>query len=374
MPLRASVHKHILQFNFEARTSRGSMKERPVWFLKVWQTEQPEVLGLGECAPLVGLSKESNEEAETELTAWAEKVEGANLSSQKLSLTELHVFLSENKLLPTCSSVAFAVEMAMLDLLNGRKRLIFENDFVKGKPIPINGLIWMGGLDYMLQQIDIKIRDGFSCIKMKVGSHNFEKECDILQYIRRKYYKQNIVIRLDANGAFKADDALDKLRALARFDVHSIEQPIKPSLPEMEMICRESPVPIALDEELIGIPSADRLSLLTRLKPKSIILKPSLMGGLQSTAEWIQLANQLGMSWWITSALESNIGLNAIAQFTAQYPINIPQGLGTGSLYTNNIDSPLQVEAGKINYNSLTDWNLDSIFPPEATEELLFMS
>jgi L-alanine-DL-glutamate epimerase-like enolase superfamily enzyme len=209
---------------------------------------------------------------------------------------------------------------------------------------------------------------------MKVGSHNFEKECDILQYIRRKYYKQNIVIRLDANGAFKVDDALDKLRALARFDVHSIEQPIKSGLPEMEMICRESPVPIALDEELIGVSSAARLSLLTRLKPKSIILKPSLMGGLQSTADWIQLANQLGISWWITSALESNIGLNAIAQFTAQYPVSIPQGLGTGSLYTNNIISPLQVAAGNLNYNLLTDWNLELLFPPEGAEKPLFIS
>lgn len=374
MPLRASVHKHILQFNFEARTSRGSMKERPVWFLKIWHTEQPEVFGLGECAPLIGLSNESNEEAETELTAWAEKVEGATLPSQKLRLTELHAFLSENKLDPTRSSVIFAVETALLDLLNGGSRLIFENDFLKGKSIPINGLIWMGGLDYMLQQIDIKIRDGFSCIKMKVGSHNFEKECDILQYIRRKYYKQNIVIRLDANGAFKVDDALDKLRALARFDVHSIEQPIKSGLPEMEMICRESPVPIALDEELIGVSSAARLSLLTRLKPKSIILKPSLMGGLQSTADWIQLANQLGINWWITSALESNIGLNAIAQFTAQYPASIPQGLGTGSLYINNLISPLQVAAGNLNYNLLTDWNLELLFPPEGAEKPLFIS
>jgi len=374
MPLRASVHKHILQFNFEARTSRGSMKERPVWFLKIWHTEQPEVFGLGECAPLIGLSNESNEEAETELTAWVEKVEGATLPSQKLRLTELHAFLSENKLDPTCSSVIFAVETALLDLLNGGTRLIFENDFLKGKSIPINGLIWMGGLDYMLQQIDIKIRDGFSCIKMKVGSHNFEKECDILQYIRRKYYKQNIVIRLDANGAFKVDDALDKLRALARFDVHSIEQPIKSGLPEMELICRESPVPIALDEELIGVSSAARLSLLTRLKPKSIILKPSLMGGLQSTADWIQLANQLGISWWITSALESNIGLNAIAQFTAQYPVSIPQGLGTGSLYTNNLISPLQVAAGNLYYNLLTDWNLELLFPPEGAEKPLFIS
>jgi o-succinylbenzoate synthase len=373
MPLRASVHPYILHFNFEARTSRGAMKERPVWFLKIWDSQNTDFFGLGECAPLAGLSKETGEEASIELSAWADKLNEKSLQLKQLSLSTVYEFLQTNKIETTLSSVTFAIEMALLDLMNGGKRLIFDNDFVKGRPIPINGLIWMGGLDYMLQQIDIKIRDGFSCIKMKVGSHNFEKECDILQYIRRKYYKQNIVIRLDANGAFKVDDALDKLRALARFDVHSIEQPIKSGLAEMGMICRESPVPVALDEELIGVPSSARLPLLTRLKPKSIILKPSLMGGLDSTTEWIQVAEKLGISWWVTSALESNIGLNAIAQFTAQYPVIMPQGLGTGSLYVNNITAPLQVNAGSLTYNLLTDWNLNQLFPSDSKDESLFM-
>jgi o-succinylbenzoate synthase len=226
-----------------------------------------------------------------------------------------------------------------------------------GHPIPINGLIWMGGLDFMLQQIEIKIRDGFTCLKLKVGGHDFEKECDVLQYIRRKYFRSNITIRLDANGAFKKDEALFKLQELARFDIHSIEQPIKAGLAEMAELCRQSPIPIALDEELIGVyNSAAKLDLLTRIKPQFIILKPTLHGGLYGCAEWIRVAEQLGIDWWITSALESNIGLNATAQFTAQYPVKIPQGLGTGMIYTNNIESPLTVQKEYLSYENSFSW------------------
>ncbi|MFM8913683.1 MAG: o-succinylbenzoate synthase [Flammeovirgaceae bacterium] len=372
MPLCASVHPYTLQFNFEARTSRGSMKERKCWFLKLWNSEQPEVFGLGECAPLPGLSKETLEEAEGELTMWAGRANGLIWTITGGGLPEVHSFLNSQHLQPFCSSVSFAVEAAMLDLLQGGKRIIFQTDFVRGNAIDINGLIWMGGLDYMLQQIDIKIRDGFQCIKMKVGSHNFEKECDILQYVRRKYFKQHIVIRLDANGAFK-DDALDKLRALARFDVHSIEQPVKAGSDKMEMLCRESPVPVALDEELIGVPPNEREALLTKLKPKHIILKPSLMGGLLANKEWIALAEKLGIGWWMTSALESNVGLNAIAQFTSQYALTLPQGLGTGSLYTNNIESPLQVAAGKLSHNIQKHWDLRELFPPANPDDPAFL-
>lgn len=367
MPLCASLHTHNLQFNFEARTSRGPMKNRPVWFLKLWNESNPETFGLGECAPLIGLSKETNEEVEQNLF---ELVSNINSTSIELpskpfgSLLELTEYLKINSILPSQSSLVFAIETALLDLANGGKRLIFATQFISGEPISINGLIWMGGLDYLLQQIDIKIRDGFTCIKIKVGGHDFEKECDILQYIRRKYYKQNIVVRVDANGAFKVDDALYKLNILAKFNIHSIEQPIKPGLEEMAMLCRESPVPIALDEELIGIPSEKKESLLARLKPQHIILKPSLMGGVNSCDEWIQLADRLKIGWWATSALESNIGLNAIAQFCSQYPLSIPHGLGTGLLYTNNFDSPLRVNKGQLNYNQLTEWDLTQLFPP----------
>jgi o-succinylbenzoate synthase len=267
------------------------------------------------------------------------------------------------------SSVRFAFETALLDLVNGGKRMIFKTKFFEGNPIPINGLIWMGGLDHTLQQIDIKIKDGFRCIKMKVGGHDFEKECDILQYIRRKYYRENVVVRLDANGAFKPEDALYKLRQLEKFNVHSIEQPIKPGLPEMAELCRQSPIPIALDEELISAQSTEaKKELLTRIKPAFIILKPSLHGGLGSCEEWIQLAESNGIGWWLTSALESSIGLNAIAQFTSLYPIQMPQGLGTGMIYTNNIGSPLMVENGMLTYNHQTDWDLTPIFPSTITD------
>ncbi|MFM7850498.1 MAG: o-succinylbenzoate synthase [Flammeovirgaceae bacterium] len=357
MPLCASVYPYTLQFNFEARTSRGSMRERKCWFLKVWNSEQPEWFGLGECAPLEGLSIETVEEAERELTGWAARASGIEWPLHRQSLSSLHSFLRVNKLMPTSSSVVFAVETALLDLMHGGQRLIFETEFIKGMPIDINGLVWMSDIDYMLQQIDIKIRDGFSCIKMKVGGHNFEKECEVLQYVREKYFKQRIVIRLDANGAFK-EDALDKLRALAQFDIHSIEQPVKAGSDKMSWICRESPVDVALDEELIGVPLKNRETVLAQLRPKYIILKPSLMGGLQASAEWIALAKKLGIGWWMTSALESNIGLNAIAQFTSQYPLSIPQGLGTGGLYTNNIHSPLRVNLGKLSYQADNEWDL----------------
>jgi o-succinylbenzoate synthase len=366
MPLRVSIHKHTLQFNFDARTSRGLMKERVSWFIKLWDDKNADVFGLGECAPLPGLSKESVEEVEVALAELQKVIDGKEIklpSNGFATLSELESFiygLGSNFI----SSVRFAFETALLDLANGGKRMIFKTNFLEGNPIPINGLIWMGGLDHTLQQIDIKIRDGFRCIKMKVGGHDFEKECDILQYIRRKYYRENVVVRLDANGAFKPEDALYKLRQLEKFNVHSIEQPVKPGLPEMEELCRQSPIPIALDEELIGVQSAEaKKELLARIKPTFIILKPSLHGGLRSCEEWIQLAESSGIDWWITSALESSIGLNAIAQFTSLYPIQMPQGLGTGMIYTNNIGSPLMVENGMLTYNHQTDWDLTPVFP-----------
>jgi o-succinylbenzoate synthase len=372
MPLRTSIHKYTLQFNFDARTSRGLMKERVSWFFKLWDDKNADVFGLGECAPLPGLSKESAEETEAALAELEKAINGKEIklpSNGFATLGELEAFNSGLGC-SFISSVRFAVETALLDLANSGKRIIFKTKFLEGNPIPINGLIWMGGLDYMLQQIDIKIKDGFRCIKMKVGSHNFEKECDILQYIRRKYYRENIVVRLDANGAFKPEDALYKLQDLSRFDIHSIEQPLKPGSPEMEELCRKSPIPVALDEELIGITSAQaKKEMLAQLKPAFIILKPSLHGGLRSCEEWIRLAESNGIGWWITSALESSIGLNAIAQFTSLYPIQMPQGLGTGMIYTNNIGSPLMVENGMLTYNHQADWDLTPIFPSPVPDQ-----
>ncbi len=360
MSLHASFHKRVFHFSFDARTSRGSMKDKRSWFIKVWNDTEPETSGVGECGPLVALSPDHSPDLQERIEEIVNRFNRHALDIPSVgNLSELHSFMARSLGgdIVKYPSVLFAFETAMLDLLNGGNKIIFNNSFIHGNSIPINGLIWMGGLDFMLQQIEIKIRDGFRCVKLKVGGIDFEKECDILQYIRRKYFRENITIRLDANGAFRPADAMYKLNEFARYDVHSIEQPIKPGSPEMAELCRTSPIPIALDEELIGITKReDKEALLTGLKPAYIILKPTLHGGLYSCQEWIQIAESHHIKWWITSALESNVGLNAIAQFTAQYSISLPQGLGTGMLYTDNIDSPLTVNKGFLSYDRKFLW------------------
>jgi o-succinylbenzoate synthase len=360
MSLQASFYKRTFHFSFDARTSRGSMKEKTSWFIKVWDSSSPEVTGVGECGPLPGLSPDHIPELQETLEGIITKFNIQSLGiTQVADLNELHriIFGALGAEMERYPSIVFAFETALLDLFNGGSKVIFNNSFIAGTPIPINGLIWMGGLDFMLQQIEIKIRDGFRCVKLKVGGIDFEKECDVLQYIRRKYFRDRITIRLDANGAFKPTDAFYKLNELAKFEVHSIEQPLKPGAPEMEELCRISPIPIALDEELIGVNKVNQKeALIARLKPTYVVLKPTLHGGLCSCHEWIQLAEKQNVGWWITSALESNIGLNAIAQFTAGYPANLPQGLGTGMLYTDNVESPLTVNKGFLSYEDSLSW------------------
>jgi len=358
--LAAELHKQIFEFSFNARTSRGAMKDKTSWFLQL-KDSVTGVSGIGECGPLPGLSPELTPDFEENLNVLITQINQQHLNAPtKPDLTEISAWIQQHfRDQQLSSSMLFALETAMLDLVNGGEKLIFKNSFTEGTPIPINGLIWMGGLDFMLQQIEIKIRDGFTCLKLKVGSHDFEKECDVLQYIRRKYFRENITIRLDANGAFKPEEALDKLNRLARFDIHSIEQPLKPGHEFLPELCQQSPIPIALDEELIGVADKQsKIDLLNRIKPAYIILKPTLHGGLASCAEWIELAEKTNCGWWITSALESNIGLNAIAQFTANYPVTIPQGLGTGMIYTNNVEGLLKAISGKLLYfytNKLTE-------------------
>ena len=335
------------------------MKQKDSWFLKIWDDRNPEIFGLGEAGPLPGLSHEKPEDVEKDFATVGKLISKNESPGQFESLQAIQGLLSK---VPLCSSVIFAVEMALLDLKNGGIRVIFQNSFLKGQPIPINGLVWMGGLDEMLSQVSIKIDEGFTCIKMKIGGTNFEKEVDILQFIRRKYYKDVITIRLDANGAFKPADALYKLSDCARYDIHSIEQPIKPGLPLMPELCRQTPIPIALDEELIGVVTReDKVRLLERIKPQFIILKPSLHGGMLNSEEWIALAEERKIGWWITSALESNIALNALAQFTANYPVTLPQGLGTGTIYNDNIPSPLEVKRGALWLNSQENWDFSEL-------------
>lgn len=353
MALKASFTKRVFHFNFTARTSRGRMKDRSCWFIKIWESKNPDTFGIGECAPLPGLSIDDRPDFENVLSTVVGNIESLGITSPSLLKDILAI-------VPTgFPSIVFGVETALLDLKNGGNRIIFNNSFIQSSPIPINGLVWMGDLDVMLQQASIKIDEGFRCIKVKVGGLNFEKECDILHYIRKKYFREDITLRLDANGAFKVDEALYKLYDLSKFKIHSIEQPIKPGQVEMEELCRKSPIPIALDEEMIGVDSLEtKTQLLERIKPQFIIIKPTLHGGMLGSQEWITVAETLGIGWWITSALESNIGLNAICQFTANYPITLPQGLGTGTLYDDNIESPLEVSKGKIFFNPKLSWDV----------------
>jgi o-succinylbenzoate synthase len=345
--LQASVFSRAFRFGFKARTSRGLMKDKTSWFIKLFDSAAPEQFGIGECGPLPGLSIDHTPDFEGVLFSVIQAI-----NEGKVTLDSIDSIVPSGY-----PSLTFGLETARLDFANGGRRVIFRNDFLTGKTIPINGLIWMGDMDFMMNQINQKIAQGFRCIKLKVGGLDFDRECDVLDYLRKRYFRENIEIRLDANGAFKLDDALYKLSELAKFNVHSIEQPIKPGFPEMEELCRKSPIPVAFDEELIGKQSPEKKEALLRLlKPKYIVLKPTLHGGFKGTGEWIEIASALDIGWWITSALESSIGLNAICQFTANYQISIPQGLGTGMIYENNFESPLVVEKGLIRFDEHRAW------------------
>jgi len=332
------------------------MKDRTSWFIKIFDDSDPDRFGIGEVAPLPGLSTELNPEFESDLEKF---VNGFQLPALTDNLQEIY---SQFPLLHKKSSILFAIETAILDLYNGGNRVVFKDSpFLQGKTIPINGLIWMGGMDFMLQQIEIKIRDGSRCIKLKVGGLDFEKECDVLQYVRRKYFRDNITIRLDANGAFKPEDALYKLTELTRFNIHSIEQPLKKGSEYLPELCAKSPIPIALDEELLGVyDNAGRVSLLEKIKPQYVILKPSLHGGFQGSVDWIAEATKRNIGWWLTSSLESSVGLNALAQFVSRYHVEIPQGLGTGSIYDDNFFSPLEMNRnGELGLNSRDSWQIE---------------
>lgn len=276
-----------------------------------------------------------------------------------------HINSGRNKLYDELNhfpSIKFGLETAFADLDNGGKRCVFSSSFYsEGAGIPINGLIWMGGIPYMKKQLKEKIDEGFSCIKIKIGSLDFSDELAFLNYARKEYGCE-LEIRLDANGAFAPAGALEKLKKLSEFNIHSIEQPVKKGQIElMAELCAASPIPIALDEELIGVFGSNQAVLLQKIKPHYIILKPSLLGGFSATDNWIDSANSLSIGWWITSALEANIGLNAIAQYAFIKGVSMPQGLGTGSLYRNNIPSPLEVRNDKLYYNSQNFWKIQSI-------------
>jgi o-succinylbenzoate synthase len=357
MSLKAVFSKHTLNFKFEAGTSRGVLTQKDSYFIKIFDTENPSVFGLGECAPLKGLSIDDRPDFELQLLSICEYF---NTIELEVFSWNLNIILDQvlDKSFP---SIVFGFETAMLDLLNGGKRIIFNNAFHQAqRNININGLIWMGDKDFMLRQIDEKLASGYNTIKMKVGAIDFEKECQLLAYIRQHFSKNEITLRVDANGAFGVTEALEKLKKLAEYDLHSIEQPIRHGNTDaMAELCQTTPIPIALDEELIGmIEYPDKYKLLKKIMPQFIILKPSLVGGFQQCREWIENANRLKIGWWMTSALESNVGLNAITQFTAEFSNPLPQGLGTGQLYHNNIPSPLSIDKGQILYRPDSQWDL----------------
>lgn len=365
MHFQLSLIPHTLRFRFNARTSRGAINSHRVWYLVLKNSESPELTGIGECAPLPGLSPEAAE-VEVGLT----QLFGAFL--KKKPATEAAVLeIAEGFTAEKYPSIKFALETALLDYQNGGNRILFPSDFTEGQStIPINGLIWMSDKDTMLAQIREKIELGFSCLKLKIGSLDFEQELQMLHFIRKEYPEKDLTIRVDANGAFTSSEAMKKLEMLAAYRLHSIEQPIRPGQwEEMAKLCQASAVPVALDEELIGSQDlAYKAQLLDNLNPPYIILKPTLVGGMASAQEWITLAESRNTGWWITSALESNIGLNAIAQFTAVNQPKIPQGLGTGQLYHNNIGSPLRVHRGYLHYDAGQAWNLHPVLATAFTE------
>lgn len=349
MSLRLTVTPHQLQFKFDARTSRGAMRTHQVYYLQLSDSDEPEVFGIGECAPLPGLSIDARPELEAKLRQLATEVK-----ERQLTVIDLQQMLMSGDL-RDWPAISFALETALLDLQQGGGKVLYTNDFSQGKAgIPINGLIWMGEKEFMQEQIRKKLAEGYTCLKLKIGSLDFATELEILHQIREVAGPADLTIRVDANGAFAPDVAFRKLERLARYSLHSIEQPIRQGQPEqMQQLCAYTPIPIALDEELIGVQeAAHQVELLDFIKPQYIILKPTLVGGLQASADWIEKAKERNIGWWMTSALESNIGLNAISQFTGNYGIHIPQGLGTGQLYHNNINSPLQIREGWLWYGS----------------------
>ena len=348
--MNSSITPYNLIFKKTSGTSRGILTSKEIWLLKIWSEDLPEVFGLGECALFRGLSAEDRPGYEDVLQS---------LTPNLPPLPELFERLRD------FPSILFGLETALADLKNGGKRIIYPSTFSEGKSsIRINGLIWMGTKAEMQKQIHEKIEHGFSCIKLKIGAIDFDTELDLLKAIRQEFDAKMIELRVDANGAFSPADALQKLGALSKLNIHSIEQPIKAGQWQaMAQLCANTPLPIALDEELIGVNDLlQKKMLLETIRPQYIILKPSLHGSFVGSEEWIKLANAQHIDWWATSALESNIGLNAIAQWCATQKNEMPQGLGTGQLYTNNFESPLSLNGENLFYDQQKVWKLNEHF------------
>ena len=339
MSLQYTIKDHTLEFIRDAKTSRNTFKERKIHLVELLDPVTGSK-GIGEAAPLQLLSVDDVPDYKDHLEA---------LTGQLCEGTPYNELELEN-----FPSIAFGLETALLDLHNSNGRL-FSTPFTQGEAsIPINGLVWMSDLEEMEKEAFRKVEEGYNCIKFKVGAQDFDGECRMLESIRKQHSAFNLEIRLDANGAFDPSEAPEQLKELRRFEVHSIEQPIGPRLwDDMARLCHNPLIPIALDEELIGLkPAQYAEKMLKTVRPQYLILKPNLIGGLAASDLWIEFAQKMGIKWWATSALESNVGLNAIAQWVSQYDNSLHQGLGTGKLYCNNLPSLLVLKSGRMYFKT----------------------
>ena len=344
--MKVSYNKYILNFKQASGTSRGVLRKKETFFIEISDGVK---YGIGECGLLRGLSFDDVPDFEDQLKRVCRALEdGADVTS----------------LCADYPAIRMGVEMALKSFGADEPFHLYDTPFSKGMQcISINGLVWMGSIDFMRQQVFDKIDEGYDCIKLKIGALDFNLECQLLEEIRARYSSSVVTLRVDANGAFKPEEALEKLERLSKYELHSIEQPIAAGqFKFLKKLCAQTPIPIALDEELIGVLNkADKAAMLDEIQPQYIILKPSLLGGFTAAEEWITLAKARNIGWWITSALESNIGLNAIAQWTATLNTSMPQGLGTGGLFTNNIESPLVAGMGILQYNNKLSWDTKHI-------------
>jgi len=345
----ASYYQNDFIFAFPAKTSRNTLFEKKSWFIKITDI-LTNYFGIGECSFIEGLS-----------------IDNPFLFEEKIKeVCEIfnHEGVFDQNTLQKFPAISFGFQTALLDFQNGGFKKIFDNDFFSGNlPVPINGLVWIDSLFNMKKQVREKLSEGFNCIKVKVGAHDFNEEYKFLKEIRKEFGNQ-FTLRLDANGAFSPVSALEKIKYLSELNIHSIEQPIKAGQwDEMSRLCELSPIDIALDEELIGVyTETEKVRLLNTIKPEYLILKPSLLGGFLACDNWVANAEKMGIKWWVTSALESNIGLNAIAQWIGGWKPSLEQGLGTGTIYINNIKSPLKVTRGCLIYDTNAHWEFFNIF------------
>ncbi|MDR1415314.1 MAG: o-succinylbenzoate synthase [Odoribacteraceae bacterium] len=347
--LQALFAKRLLRFKSPAVTSRGVMMEKETWFVKVRETGSDR-FGVGECPLFRGLGADDR-------PGYADRLAEACARVADFRPEEWREW----------SSICFGMETALADLREGGRRVPFPSDFSRGAPLEINGLVWMGSRQQVERRAEEQLAGGSRCLKLKIGATDTRATLELLASVRSRF--PAVQLRVDANGAFDPAGARRVMEELARLDVHSIEQPIRPGQwREMRDLCRDSPLPVALDEELIGVTDPrQRIALLEEIRPRYIVLKPSLVGGFEASDEWTRLAGERGIDWWATSALESNIGLNAIAQWASLRGGISPHGLGTGTLYENNIPSPLETRGGFLRYQPGGEWDLRSLdFDPDA--------